>query len=190
METAKTSTPLTATRSQQWADEQAQFEASGLTVRLFCRQNKRGVSAFYQRRAVIRELGHPGLRPRQAARPKSAVGAAATVAPTAGGFVDAGVLEPSRRASSSDGRRSDHKRADDKRSGKTEVMWAAPTAPTTTPPSGLCEQDTACDVACDETTNTSVELRIKQCLNALNGVLGGLVHCRNLHQLLKHLATV
>lgn len=87
MGTPKASKPPTSVRRQQWADEQVQFEASGLTVREFCRQNSRSVSGFYQRRAVIRELGYPGLRPRQASKARPQTSA------TSVGFIDAGILE-------------------------------------------------------------------------------------------------
>ena len=42
METVDTSASLKSVRWQQWADAQAKFEASGLTVREFCRQHNLG----------------------------------------------------------------------------------------------------------------------------------------------------
>lgn len=57
METTQASAALTATRRQHLESEQARFEASGLTVSEFCRQNSLGISTFYQRRAL---LGAPG----------------------------------------------------------------------------------------------------------------------------------
>jgi len=57
METTDARAPLIATRRQRWESEQARFEASGPTVRKFCRQNNLGVSTFYQRRALFRDSG-------------------------------------------------------------------------------------------------------------------------------------
>ena len=61
METTDASAPLTATRRQHWESEQARFEASGLTVREFCRQYSLGILTFYQRRALLRALANQML---------------------------------------------------------------------------------------------------------------------------------
>ena len=87
METTHASAPLTATRRQRWESEQARFEASGLTVREFCRQNNLSVSTFYQRRALLRDSGGQALGEQRAAEDKP------MVSPIGAGFVDAGVLE-------------------------------------------------------------------------------------------------
>lgn len=128
METGS-SAPLTA-RTQQWADEQAKFEASGLTAREFCQQNNLGISTFYKRRAWIRQLGylgHLGSESHQVSKPKSPSSA------TAMGFIDAGVLEPNRRNNSLD--------------ADAEMTLAA-----AAPSSGLRKEDTVVDA--------SVEVRI------------------------------
>jgi hypothetical protein len=87
VETTDASAQLTATRRQHWESEQARFEASGLTVREFCRQNNLGVSTFYQRRALLRDLGDQALGERRTTKDKP------PVSPIGAGFVDAGVME-------------------------------------------------------------------------------------------------
>lgn len=86
METVDTSESLKSVRWQQWADEQAKFEASGLTVREFCRQHNLGASTFYLRRAALRKLGHQVFRGQRISN------ATSPVSPTSVGFVDAGVF--------------------------------------------------------------------------------------------------
>ena len=98
MKTTDASTPLTITRKQHWVSEQARFEASGLTVREFCRQNSLGVSAFYQRRAKLRALGYLGIRSNRAAKARPSPLMPATSA----GFIDAGVLGVGQSVSSND----------------------------------------------------------------------------------------
>ena len=73
METTDASAPLTATRMQRWESEQARFEASGLSVREFCRQNNLGVSTFYQRRALIRDSGAQALGEQRAAEDSESI---------------------------------------------------------------------------------------------------------------------
>ena len=87
MEMSDASVPLTATRKEHWESEQARFEASGLTVREFCRQNSLGVSTFYQRRSLLRDLGAPASSVHRASEDKP------PVSPIGAGFVDAGVME-------------------------------------------------------------------------------------------------
>jgi hypothetical protein len=123
MSTAVTGVPLPA-HIQHWADEQVKFEASGLTIREFCRQNQLGISGFYKRRALVRELGYPGLKGRRTDQSKSL----STSTPV--GFVDAGVLEPNRRNNSLD--------------ADTEMALAA-AAPTSS--GGLRKEDTAADAS-------------------------------------------
>jgi hypothetical protein len=96
MKTTDASTPLTTTRKQHWVSEQARFEASGFTVREFCRQNNIGVSAFYQRRAKLRALGYLGIRSNRAAKARPLTPA------TSAGFIDAGVLGVGQSVSSND----------------------------------------------------------------------------------------
>jgi hypothetical protein len=98
MKTTDASTPLTTTRKQHWEIEQARFEASGLTVREFCRQNNIGVPAFYQRRAKLRALGYLGIRSNRAAKARPSPLMPATSA----GFIDAGVLGVGQSVSSNE----------------------------------------------------------------------------------------
>ena len=73
-------------QTQQWVNQQAQFEASGLTVKEFCHQHGIATSTFYRRLAILRASGHQDTKRRQ---PKRSV----LVAPTStAGFIDAGVL--------------------------------------------------------------------------------------------------
>jgi len=43
-------------RQQKWDDEQKQFQASGLTVREFCRLHRLTQSTFYKRRERLAQL--------------------------------------------------------------------------------------------------------------------------------------
>ena len=87
MQTSDASVPVTATRTQDWESEQVRFEASGLTVREFCRQNNLGISTFYQRRALLRDLAGQLLGEHRTAVDEQ------VVSPIGAGFVDASVME-------------------------------------------------------------------------------------------------
>ena len=73
-------------QTQQWVNQQSQFEASGLTVKEFCHQHGIATSTFYRRLAILRAPGHQDTKRR---RPHRSV----PVAPTStAGFIDAGLL--------------------------------------------------------------------------------------------------
>lgn len=78
---------VTTTRKPHWESAQARFEASGLAVREFCRQNNFGISTFYQRRVLLRDLAVQLLCKRRT------VGDEPVVSPLGAGFVEAGVME-------------------------------------------------------------------------------------------------
>ena len=48
-------------RQQKWHDEQKQFQASGLTVREFCRLHRLTQSTFYKRRERLAQLRSTSL---------------------------------------------------------------------------------------------------------------------------------
>jgi len=83
MNTISSSATRTA-REQRWVNEQALFNASGLTAREFCKRHSISPSTFYKRRSSIRELGDylPYVAPPEL--------------PHTAGFIDAGLLATSK----------------------------------------------------------------------------------------------